>query len=503
MKSIEEQNQQNINNVVKHELYVKNRNKLAKNFYKKMNNFLLDMIKRPIIINNYYYQPKEKNSSNSFRLYKFQTDRERVGKLMKMKNQEKKKYSTSRSSKSLHDKIMMLAIDKEKQLSQMIDFCDVHYIAKNYPPEDVIRQPSMKFKPRNDLERIIDSINLNQGIIKAEKYNKIKNQYGKQLFKMEQKENKELENREKNEKEVLMAYDNDLSKNNKDNDINKKADQILSKINLSNTVKNITEKYHSRTYFNAIEQTIIRGIQSKKLLMREVNNNNKKPIKYRLKKNYSSINFYPNHSYRNKKNKSLVNNSLSKSNFEDSIGEKTRRNLHETYDENYSSKNINSKDFIIEKVQKLNDPGFYKNQANKLDDDNINAYDNHLDRKAALKILKEMSFIKAKLLFSERIKQSNINNKNQSEKELSLNNKIQKPEDELYVVFKNNIYNKSLKKDMQNLGKAVLQNCHFINTKYDKNENNHLKKGSGKLMMTNGMSIKEFFQKHDLPDFNQ
>ena len=76
-------------------------------------------------------------------------------------------------------------------------------------------------------------------------------------------------------------------------------------------------------------------------------------------------------------------------------------------------------------------------------------------------------------------------------------------EDDKYIIINNNIYNKSNKKDMNNLGKIALKKCHFINTKYDDNEKNNLKKGEGKLMITNGLSLNNFLDKYSLPNFRK
>ena len=72
-------------------------------------------------------------------------------------------------------------------------------------------------------------------------------------------------------------------------------------------------------------------------------------------------------------------------------------------------------------------------------------------------------------------------------------------EDEKYIIINNYLYNKQNKNDLNNLGKIVLKQCHFINTKFDENGNNQLKKGKGKLMITNGLSVNEFLNKHSLP----
>ena len=76
-------------------------------------------------------------------------------------------------------------------------------------------------------------------------------------------------------------------------------------------------------------------------------------------------------------------------------------------------------------------------------------------------------------------------------------------EDDIYIIFNNCIYNKKNKEDLNNLGKEVLKKCHFIKTKYDDDENNQLKKGKGKLMITNGLPIKDFLNKYSLPNINK
>ena len=53
---------------------------------------------------------------------------------------------------------------------------------------------------------------------------------------------------------------------------------------------------------------------------------------------------------------------------------------------------------------------------------------------------------------------------------------------------------------MNKLGKIILQKCHFINNKYNDNESNKLQKGTGKLMITNGLSINDFLNKFSLPN---
>ena len=300
-----------------------------------------------------------------------------------------------------------------------------------------------------------------------------------------------------------MAYDDQTKKYTKyiqEKDINKKKEKALSKKNLNNSVKDLTEKYHSKTYFNSIEQAIINNIQRHK----NINNVHKNDSKCKLKKNFSvlSINFYSKIKYKNHKNMQNQKSNLSSKNsdykklekFIDDKSNNNRNTLHVSYD------NIYRKEKVVEKVFQLNNPGFVQTKSNKLDS----------KQKEALLILKDMSFQKEKIhsnpftdnFFQGSYLEQNITKNVKNINELNEKSKKEILDDDKYVIFNNIIYNKNDKEDMRNIRKAVLQHCHFINIKYDNDEKNQLKKGNGKLMITNGLSIKEFSHKHALPDIN-
>jgi len=54
------------------------------------------------------------------------------------------------------------------------------------------------------------------------------------------------------------------------------------------------------------------------------------------------------------------------------------------------------------------------------------------------------------------------------------------------------------KSDFNLLAQKVLKKCNFVHEK-NKNNRSALKKGEGKVMITSGMSLKEFTQKFSLP----
>ena len=303
-----------------------------------------------------------------------------------------------------------------------------------------------------------------------------------------------------------MPYNNRIYKiknSEKKIQILKEDNKILKdKINLSNKVKNITEKYHSKTYFNSIKQDILYNNKSKQIFQKC--NHRKKILKKQknIKMNYSSsaINLCPK---------------IKNDNYKNEI-KTTRKDK-----EKYVNKDINNeildfsieetdKNKILQKIYKLNNPIFDENIFNNLKTDII--------PNDALMILKKLSTNKQNhKIFSSERRQSQLVTENKNgfllDYDIStslreINNLKSKKkdsiiEDEKYIIINNTIYNKTNKNDMKNLGNMALKKCHFINTKYDNNKNNNLKKGEGKLMITNGLSLNDFLDKYSLPNFRK
>lgn len=55
-----------------------------------------------------------------------------------------------------------------------------------------------------------------------------------------------------------------------------------------------------------------------------------------------------------------------------------------------------------------------------------------------------------------------------------------------------------LKSQIDQISKKVLKKCHYLNAKSDFN-NKALKSGSGKLMITSGLTINDFSKKFNVP----
>ena len=70
---------------------------------------------------------------------------------------------------------------------------------------------------------------------------------------------------------------------------------------------------------------------------------------------------------------------------------------------------------------------------------------------------------------------------------------VKKPEEKIKI---NGI--EYLKNDLENLSKAIMENCKFTRKKYRIDDSNYSHSGNGKLMFTNGLTLKEFEKKYHI-----
>ena len=181
-----------------------------------------------------------------------------------------------------------------------------------------------------------------------------------------------------------------------------------------------------------------------------------------------------------------------------------KKNINELNNISY----MENKQKIIEKILKLNKPPKYGKAFQKIRKKDIN-----IVRQLAIK--KEKKYNNRKFFDNKYDELQDSKNKGfYSNFELShitglhskissIKNKINKGEiieDDNLILYNNCVYYKKDQNDMKKLGKVILQKCHFVNNKYNNDENNKLQKGQGKLMITNGLSINEFINKFALPN---
>ena len=117
--------------------------KLSKKYNNRMHNFIISLCKKPVYIKD-INTPTNNNSQQNKTLYKnfsfgdFITDKERI----KLYNEQKE------INRKCEEKIYRNKLKQELK------------ILKSKKNDNILQQPSMRFKPRNDLERINDAMNL-------------------------------------------------------------------------------------------------------------------------------------------------------------------------------------------------------------------------------------------------------------------------------------------------------------------------------------------------------
>ena len=119
-------------------------NKLTTNYEKRMNNFIINLCHHPIIIKDYTTMKTPQS--------------------MKINN-NKKKYRVFNIGGFMTDKNGLQSIDKEKSLNKkyedkIIEEQKKNNIEKEKIDPHILNQPRMRFKPRNELERISEVMNL-------------------------------------------------------------------------------------------------------------------------------------------------------------------------------------------------------------------------------------------------------------------------------------------------------------------------------------------------------
>lgn len=160
---------ENIKNLIYSKEYIKKRDKLAKKFYSKINNFLFEMAKKPIIIKNNYYISNQEKLNNSNQIRKFETDRERIEKLLNSQNESQynpkpvlldKKYKFNKTIK-LND-----LVNKNNDSSLLIKNNNNN---TNNSTELIYHPSDQTNHTPSDLEIILDTIYRSQELEKKRK----------------------------------------------------------------------------------------------------------------------------------------------------------------------------------------------------------------------------------------------------------------------------------------------------------------------------------------------
>ena len=495
-----------INNLIKSKEYIKKRDKLAKKFKSKINNFLCEMAKKPIIIKNNYYLSNNEKVIYSYQKPKFETDRERIEKLINSQKQYQnyqKPINLRKKEKLKNTNIINDYINKNNESSSnVINNNTNNSMELIYHPSDQSNHTP------NELEKILDTIYLNQDFEnKKEIPDKLDEKNLMKVFKRKMKinDNKKFTSqnlklkRDLSDFNIKGIHQTKYNLNNLEQKLfflkKEQKHKKNLKLNLNKTARNFLNDDNNsfKTYFNSIQQAIVCNfgdnnvIKNTKRLRNSASACNFMSPRNTKLNSYGNINDYMKKAKYlfSKKNKNEKNNDISKQNFS----------------------NIENRKAIIDKINQLNNPPLYDKPYQKI-------------RKKDLKIIKQMAiedeqkrlkkFMANKPVenednifngFFSNYEISNISGINSKIKNIKDKiNKRETIEDENLILYNNCVYYKNDQNDMKKLGKIILQKCHFINNKYIDNESNKLQKGTGKLMITNGLSINDFLNKFSLPN---
>jgi hypothetical protein len=438
--------------------YLERMDELVDHYNNRVKNFLYDMSKSPVKVNEYeqsqvhnttrqqYYIDKNKELYSTgkfprnFSFNTFQTDRERIKKM----NQLKETLHYNKSTENL-----------------MTNQAHTNYL-----------QPTMRFKPRTELERIFDSANLNSfGRIDKNLINQQLKSLDLLDFKKLSQEDDQLDipvyhsiNKLKltfyeENGQMKASSDKNLKSINSNSSIRILKKKKVPRKHVDNSIaKNIMKDLHVKTHFKAASIYTL-GLQSESKI-KKTNTNLESARKFTEESVDSKESFNKNTNYR-KKNRTISYN------LEFNPIKKKKEEVLDI-----------GKLKILEELSKS--PSLTSNNPDGLKKsiENLHIFDkNKLRRNGNVtSILKTnpMDFFKK---ITENI----------------MNHEPIKVEEEK-ITIAGETY---LKSQLDVISKKVLQQCNFTRDK-SKCNNVRLKCGAGKLASTAGMSINEFSQKYKL-----
>lgn len=415
---------------------------------------------------NFSFRPLHEDKKENIKLKPFVTDKARIEKYLKSKFEEHKKYKKKTTINC--EENILTSNDKtdrrnfsehQKTLNKKNSSSTSETNMENY------LQPIMKFKPRTDLERIFDAINLNYygkinrnlvneqlkalGLVNVynKKNPKLQTEYS--LLKEKLKVNPETLN-------YLIKEKQRLEQGPKTNEIN---DLIANMENIIHINKEIIAEKAQKDEAHLGEKA--RNFRNKR---RNMNNFLAKNIlsEYQKKTHFKALctcSLDLSDSYRKKINVENREKFHSYNSFNTLYNRGINDNYYKKEKLKYNSINLYKKKFHNKKIYEQNQMNYLKNLFNQhIDSKNQfgNTYDSHK------KIYDEENEANNKI-----IRQANL------------------------VIINGKYYNKN---DLKGISNAVLKECNYIK-KYFDSEN----AGEGKTMITRGMTVNEFTRKYGLP----
>lgn len=390
------------------------------------------MIDYPVVIK------KQKNTTF--------TNREKF--LMEGSKQIKTRFITSLSTHKNY----------ENNYSPFLNIIPSMYQEKSKPK---FVQPSMRFKPRNDFERVYESLIKNNF--------SFENRYSKKIIKQhlemeKQKKKKNIQTIDEklyccNEIKEDIINDNKSKKSSLKEKINdmKRHFKEFNLLTIQNEkTKKLHSDLHNKTYFKALENYQLFGTTMLNQKYKQIS-----PSFYKynnLKKNkFSNTLYVKDKNIKNFDTEQPIINTNSKLDFINFFNQSKYHNQN-------IFNSLEKADFFIDTRQPSN-----------------TLYDSINNNEATFRHIKEMAF-------RPNEDDNHINEYIDNDVKLESNKNVER------IVIDGKEY---LKTDFKNITKSVLEKCN-ITEKQIPNMDYHLYKGDGKLMCTNGLTLNEFHKKFGL-----
>ena len=384
---------------------------------------------------NFCFRPQSPEFKENIKLKPFMTDKMRIEKFL-----ESKKKENDFINKKHKKNIMTSDIEEKNKFEE-----------KEKAKKDNYLQPTMKFRPRTDLERIFDTINLNYfgkisknlvneqlkslGLLKVysnKKNSNIQNEYS--LLREKLKVNPET-------LDYLIKEKQRLEQGPKTKEIHELINNMDNIIQINKEIK--TDKINKEMMFG--------------------NSSENKEKKYKIKR----------------KN---LNNFLAK-NILGEYQKKTHFKALCTYSLDLEDNNY--KDKKIVRYNSLDNLDYFKN------DNDITPYQfKKKFKRDKLYSPNKMNYLRH--LFNSEEKKPEIQKPEKDRRIIEMEaeqNKLLRRQNN--VLINGKYYNK---KDLKGISDALLKKCNYVSKHFEPNNS-----GNGKLMFTRGMTVNEFAKKYGLP----
>ena len=384
---------------------------------------------------NFCFRPQSPEFKENIKLKPFMTDKMRIEKFL-----ESKKKENDFINKKHKKNIMTSDIEEKNKFEE-----------KEKAKKDNYLQPTMKFRPRTDLERIFDTINLNY-------FGKI---------------SKNLVNEQLKSLGLLKVYSN------------KKNSNIQNEYSLLREKLKVNPE--TLDYLIKEKQRLEQGPKTKEI--HELINNmdniiqiNKEIKTDKINKEMMFGNSIENKEKKYKIKRKNLNNFLAK-NILGEYQKKTHFKALCTYSLDLEDNNY--KDKKIVRYNSLDNLDYFKN------DNDITPYQfKKKFKRDKLYSPNKMNYLRH--LFNSEEKKPEIQKPEKDRRIIEMEaeqNKLLRRQNN--VLINGKYYNK---KDLKGISDALLKKCNYVSKHFEPKNS-----GNGKLMFTRGMTVNEFAKKYGLP----